>query len=1041
MKKLRFFIIIAIFISLMVMGRLAWINLFRLSEQPYAVNGIVDLRGWEASEDKTITLDGEWEFYPGVLLISDDAGREQPGGLGHIVDVPSGWNQWMQPGAATPYGFGSYRLTILADSADEVYSIYVPSVRSSSELYVNGKRMASSGRPARTAAEHYAENRPYIVSFVADEQRTIELVIQAANYSDPRKGGVIRSIKFGTDEAVYREKQLSLATQYLISTALALQIIYLLIFYIIERRTLWLFFALALLSFTVIMLNSSEDKLLHHWLSISYAWSYKLLCLSLTVLMYSLLRITADLLPAAWRVHAVRVYSALAIIGIAASLALVPQNSLKLQIAIFLCAVPVLIMLIVSVLRMAMRGLRSSLVQFLAFLAFCHQMLWWEIMLLTGIKVIFYPFDLILAMVLLSSIWIRRYFVLYTEQKEIAAKLEEVNRKKDEFLANTSHELRNPLHSMIAMSHVVLERERQTISGVSIKEMETVLNVGRRMSFMLHDLLDMARLRDGSLKLRITSVALQSVVSGVMDMIRFMADQKLIVLKNRVPERFPRVLADENRLIQILFNLLHNAVKFTRRGVICVEAYIERSKAFITVLDTGAGMDEETMRRIFRPYEQAGAMNGYEGGFGLGLSICKQLVELHGGTISVRSVPDQGSRFIFTLALDSETKEQDKELSAAYGNGDAVREGEKELLQPVPFVSYAEGAVSGQSEAGKQSGKQPEPIEGYVKDKPCILAVDDDALNLNVLLSLLSVEEYAVRAVTSGEAALALLQEQQWDLVVTDIMMPGMSGYELTRRIRQQYMVSELPVLVLTARSRPEDIENGFLAGANDYLTKPVDARELRARVYALTRLAGSFRERIRMEAAWLQAQIEPHFFLNTLNSIAALHTINPELMLQLIENFGDYLRETFKFQNVGERVALGDELTLVRSYLFIEQIRFADWLQVEWEMDSDLEPMKIPPYSIQPLVENAIHHGLMSARQNGTIRIRLARQGDGLEISVADNGAGMKEEEVEALLKPGPGQGIALRNIDLRLNRLYGSGLKIASAPGAGTTVSFVIR
>lgn len=418
-------------------------------------------------------------------------------------------------------------------------------------------------------------------------------------------------------------------------------------------------------------------------------------------------------------------------------------------------------------------------------------------------------------------------------------------------------------------------------------------------------------------------------------------------------------------------------------------------------------------------------MSGYEGGFGLGLSICKQLVELHGGSIEVHSVPNQGSRFTFSLALDRSIEAKD---TATQTN--PIGEVNEEHSKSLDFAPYM---------ATTQA--QTEPIERYARDKPRILAVDDDALNLNVLASLLSSEEYVIVTVTSGEAALALLQEQEWDLVITDIMMPRMSGYELTRRIRERYTVSELPVLVLTARTRSEDIENGFLVGANDYVTKPVDARELRARVQALTQLSSSSRERIRMEAAWLQAQIEPHFFLNTLNSIVALHTIDSEQMLLLIDHFADYLREKFKFQNVGELVPLKDELILVRSYLFIEQKRFADRLHVEWEKDNELEMLQIPPYSIQPLVENAIRHGLMRRREGGTVRIKIAKREEGVEISVMDNGIGMEEEKAAALLRSGTDHSIALRNIDFRLKRLYGNGLNIVSAPGKGTTVSFVIH
>src|SRR5690625_3178755 len=151
-------------------------------------------------------------------------------------------------------------------------------------------------------------------------------------------------------------------------------------------------------------------------------------------------------------------------------------------------------------------------------------------------------------------------------------------------------------------------------------------------------------------------------------------------------------------------------------------------------------------------------------------------------------------------------------------------------------------------------------------------------------------------------------------------MMPRMSGYELTRIIRKRFTISELPILRLTARNRPEDIENGFLAGANDYVTKPVDAVELKSRVNALTEVRKSSRERLRMESAWLQAQIQPHFLFNTLNSIIALSEIDTTRMQKLLEAFSNVLRGKFNFQNINEFVPIESELDLIRSYLYIEK-------------------------------------------------------------------------------------------------------------------------
>ena len=195
--------------------------------------------------------------------------------------------------------------------------------------------------------------------------------------------------------------------------------------------------------------------------------------------------------------------------------------------------------------------------------------------------------------------------------------------------------------------------------------------------------------------------------------------------------------------------------------------------------------------------------------------------------------------------------------------------------------------------------------------------------------------------------------------------------------IRVAYEKSKM-LLTAPAGERPDAIfvsgVTGFLAGANDYVKKPADAWELKARVRSLLQLKTSFEERLRMESAWLQSQIRPHFLYNTLNSIAALAAIDIEKMLTLLYEFSNYLRLSFDFKNASPLVDLEHELSLVRSYIYIEQERFGDRIKVEWEVDEGIS-IRVPPLSIQPLVENAVKHGLMSRSRGGTVSIVIRRQ------------------------------------------------------------------
>lgn len=1024
-SKWKYTIIIVSFIVVLIVLRLLWIMMFHHSGQPQAVNGQLDLRNWDAAQGRTISLDGQWEFYPHSWLIDKEpasgGNRSEP----RLVQVPGSWDAALRPGDSTPYGYGSYRLRILLNpSRDFNYSIRVSSVRSSSALYVNGRLLAESGQTGTDRDGYTAENIPYTASFSSNGSSVIDIIVQASNFKDPRGSGIVRSIKFGTEAAVERETYLSASMQQMVAVVFLVHALYALILFLVgnrERRLLY--FALLTLNAMFMNLLGSEEKLLHYWLPIDYDWSFKLVHLAMIGTAYALLQCVAHQLPPYWRKidpWYAAVCAAMAIL----SLLLPARDIVTIQPFYFMMTGITFVYAVMTMLRTSIKEIKDNILLLMSLIAFSSSFVWWGIYIITGIKTVYYPFDLIISTACFASVWFRRYSRVHLETRKLAAKLQRADKLKDEFLANTSHELRNPLHGILNISQAVLERERDKLAEQSVNDLEIVLSIGRRMSLTLNDLLDVMGLKENVYRLQLRSFSIQTIANGVLDMLHFMTEGKSVKLINAIPEQFPQVMADENRVIQILFNLLHNAVKFTNEGEITVRGEVRDGKAFITVSDTGIGMDKETARNVFEPYEQAppGKLI-IEGGFGLGLSISKQLAELHGGTLKVHSVPGKGSEFVFTLQLAKQTEA--REEPAPGKAAESIR------LASLTAAAAAEPRLS-------FSVPQP-PVAAA--DRPRILAVDDDPVNLKVIETILSTEKYDITTVTSGKKALEILDSQEWDLIISDVMMPLMSGYELTRKIRKRFTITELPVLLLTARSQTEDIENGFRAGANDYVVKPVDALEVRSRVRALTEVKQSVRDRLRMEAAWLQAQIQPHFLFNTLNAVSALSDIDINRMRKLLEVFSNFLSDKFKFQNMNELAPIEEELSIVRSYLYIEKVRFDDRLNVTWEID-ECKQLKLPPLTIQPLVENAVRHGIMNRMEGGTVHIRISDYGTYAEITVADDGAGMDEAVLNQLLvkKSDNKTGIGLLNTDLRLKRHYGRGLQIISKPDHGTSVSFIV-
>lgn len=1033
MKKSHMILLIGLLLVILSSLRMVWMELLPHQEQVSITNGQLDLRHWNAEDGGVLLLDGEWEFYPSTWLLEGSHRQRVPvESEPKLISVPGGWNEALHSEEPTPYGYASYRLRINVNPKQNVnYSIRVPSVRTSSELYVNGRLLAKSGQVAKTKEEYTAKNLPYSTSFTADKNGVIDLLIQSANYVDSRGGGIARSIKFGSEEAIANEMKFSVSMQTLGAIIFLMHSVYALILFLLgNKEKKLLYFSLLTLCVTLSSLFSNDEKLFHQLFYIGSDWDFRLSNAAFMIGCYALLECTNHRELPYWR----RMYPVYTIMNLGTAtitLFLAPHQVIMLFPVYFLLGCIAAVMTIIAILKKVIKDIKSHLLLLFSMLALVHHFLWSLFWRESGLSIVHYPFDLIISMGCLASVWFKGYFNMHANTKEIAATLQRVNDHKDQFLANTSHEFKNPLHSILNMSQSVLNREGHLLQDRSVKELETVLSVGRRLTLILNDLIDVMSLREGNPRLQKKVISIQPIVTGVIDMLQFNAEVKSVNIVNQIPEDFPPVIADENRVIQIVFNLLHNAVKYTNEGIISIQALAEDGRAYIVIADTGIGMDEDMLRRLFLPYEQASANETMiEGGFGLGLSISKQLIELHRGTLEVSSVLGEGSKFTFSLKLAGLNAEEEEDVSDSF---------EPTTLQA---VSTQETASIVLEKEDIPSAEKQTTFIAMNRDRPLLLIVDDDPVNLQVLEAILPPDEYDVTMATSGKEALAMLDTKEWDLVISDIMMPQMSGYELTRRIRERYTLTELPVLLLTARSQPKDIQSGFLAGANDYVTKPVEALEIRSRIEALTTIKQTVREQLRLEAAWLQAQIQPHFLFNALSAVIALSDINLDKMRDLLDEFSNFLRYKFRFQDTDGLVSIQEELSLVRSYIYIEKVRFEERLQVVWEVD-DCEELKVPFLSIQPLVENAIRHGIMKRTRGGEIHIRISVHDTLTEISVQDNGIGMDEVQLQRVLerRADRSSGVGLINTDQRLKRHFGTGLQVKSTLGKGTKVTFYVR
>ncbi|AIQ35853.1 histidine kinase [Paenibacillus sp. FSL R5-0345] len=1020
--------IILLFISILFGIRCIWISFFKVSDNvPVISNGVLDLRGQDLKKASLIRLDGEWGFYPSQFVSSKSSTIPK---LPQYLKVPGNWSQALGSEYNSSYGYGTYRLRILVDPLQQPVALWIKQIYSASSVEINGAPILNNGKIALNADTYVPKTTTFTASYFSKDTAVIDVLIHVANFDHPYKGGISGPIFFGSQEVVNRTNFYTVGFQMLTAIILLLHGLYAYILYLFNPKERALFLVgLMTLSVAVILL-ARNDNLVLSLLPINYTWSLKIRLIAFLWQNLFILLVFRKFTSGAEGNKWLRAYTGclfLYTLFIFIVPAYLVSTSIHWGIIQVFQYIP-FIWLIYSLIRLLFKKQDDKDVVFLLLsgAAIISNLLWnlWDSK--GHYSIVYYPLDIIAAIVGFSAYWFKKYFQNAKENMELNEQLKKADKLKDQFLANTSHELRTPLHGIMNIAQNIVTKEKDRLYESSRQDMELLITISRRMSHMLGDLLDVVRLQEHRVILKQEPISVQSVVPGVISMLQYMIEGKPVQLSMSIPESMPPVLADEKRVVQVLLNLVHNALKYTEVGLVSVSAEEKDGQVFIYVTDTGVGMTKETMDRVFLPYEQGphGINDGR--GIGLGLSISRQLVELHGSSLRIQSEPGKGSTFSFSLPLAGSYSDQ------------IVREAE-------PITTYTADEIYKQMAdwgISEQSNHHAEKIPPLLTDaKVNLLVVDDDPVNLNVLKGILENEPYLITTVNSAHEALDWLDKKSWDLLISDVMMPHMSGYELTQKVRARYSLYELPILLLTARSQPEDIYTGFYSGANDYVTKPVDAVELKYRIRALTAMKISFNERLRIEAAYLQAQIQPHFLFNTLNSIAALSDMDTKKMQELITAFTSFLRISFDFLNIGELVNLSHELELVESYLYIEQTRFAERISVVWQVDPDIDIL-LPPLSIQPLVENAVKHGLLRRQQGGTVYIRITRLNNAVKIEVEDNGQGMDHRTLALLLEPTmkAKSGIGLANTHRRLMQLYGQGLSIQSNQGEGTLVSFVI-
>lgn len=977
-----------------------------------AHNGMLDLSAWDFHDNQVVPLDGMWQFYWNRLL---EPGIEQEMAP-ELMQVPGFWRQLEKDGDFRYKGAATYRLQVKVKPSSLVYGLRVSNIRMASEIYVNGQKVGGSGVPALSQREYAYLNKPYNVYFPVQGD-TAEILIYAANYENSQ-GGIPYPIYFGSAQGIQTSNTNSSILNLSLIVSLLMLGCYQLGIYIIRREEKGLlYFGLSCIAIAWSFASNGDRMIVEH-IHMPTELYYKIQAVSLYFSFITMVMFIKHMCKGLISRRFTGIVSSIMWAYIAFVLAAPFQWYSDLNIlasTVQLGAYLIILGVLLHAYRKGRYGefTKKSLGLFiLALLCYFVGLIDFALYLSSLVMDFKFGYYAMLSFCFLSSfIMSYRFSEAYNTIENMAAKLRQADRQKDEFLLQTSHEFQTPLHGIINLSQNMLETGEE-LNASHLQNLSLIRDTSRRLSSLVHDILDMEKIKRNELTTHPSAVDVRMTVSLVFDLFRNVIAGKNIRLVNAIPVGLPPVYADENRLKQVIHNLVGNAAKFTQEGSITISAEAKDDRVVILVEDTGVGIASSQWEKVFQPFEQAHSPYEY-GGTGLGLSICRRLLHLMDGEIHIDwSEPDRGTGIAFTLPVAASSIDTLLESAAA---------------NDTSFLAADES-----------------PVDLPQQETGCftLLAVDDESSNLQVLSRLFANEPYTVLWATNGMEALEILRTRtDIDLVLLDVMMPRMSGLEVCREIRKRFSLFELPIVLLTVLHAPSDIATGFKAGANDFIVKPFDASEVRARASTLLQLKKSVNAVMKAELDFLQSQIKPHFLFNALNSIIAICQTDWLRAEQLITHLSNYLRRSFEPRPDSFGV-LQDELQLITDYVEIEKVRFDDRLTFLCEIPREAMKQKILPLTIQPLVENAIRHGVMKQVEGGMVKLTVTLEEDAVLVEVWDNGVGMSLEQLERLWSPektsSKRRGVGLANIHRRLTYYYGESLNVASVEGEWTRVWF---
>jgi signal transduction histidine kinase/DNA-binding response OmpR family regulator len=413
---------------------------------------------------------------------------------------------------------------------------------------------------------------------------------------------------------------------------------------------------------------------------------------------------------------------------------------------------------------------------------------------------------------------------LFAEAQQARAAAEEANEAKSSFLSTVSHELRTPLTSVLGFAKIIKKRldekifpllkiednkTQRTVDQVA-ENLNVVVAEGERLTTLINNVLDLAKIEAGKIEWQKETLAVPELIGRATAATSSLFDSSGLKCLTEIEADLPEVIGDRDKLIQVVINLISNAVKFTDKGSVTCRALRKNGEIVVSIIDTGSGIAPEDQPKVFEKFKQVGeTLTNKPKGTGLGLTICKEIVEHHGGRIWVESELGKGSTFSFALPVKTKA------------------DGELPQMDLAALLSQLKQRVETTTLKAKHG-------------KPSILVVDDEASIRELLNQNLQEAGYQVRIASNGREALEQVRHEHPDLIILDVMMPEMNGFDVAAVLKNDPATMDIPILIL---SIVQDRERGFRLGVDRYLTKPIDTDALFREVGSLLQQGKSHRK------------------------------------------------------------------------------------------------------------------------------------------------------------------------------------------------------